>query len=250
MWQWLKGYYHKLASPKYFYEITSKWLPVFVICATVLLVAGSVWALVFAPQDYQQGNSFRIFYIHVPAASLSLTIYLCMAIASLVALVWRIKIAEVLAKSAAGIGASMAFMALVTGALWGKPTWGTYWVWDARLTSMLILWFLYIGIIALQYAIRDAQAAAKATSILTLVGVVNLPIIKYSVDWWNTLHQSATFTVTQKPAMPDEMWLPFVVMLLGFYAFAGMIVIIRARSEILLRERRSKWVKRLYLGER
>ena len=158
-------------------------------------------------------------------------------------MVWKMKLADVALQQAAPIGAWMTFIALVTGAVWGKPTWGAWWVWDARLTSMLILLFLYFGIIALGQAISNRDSAAKACAVLSIVGVVNIPIIKYSVEWWNTLHQPATFTVTEKPAMPVEMWLPLLIMVLGFYCFFAVVLLMRMRLEVLRRESRSSWVK-------
>jgi len=149
------------------------------------------------------------------------------------------------AKSSAPIGATMALLALVTGAIWGKPTWGSWWVWDARLTSMLILLFLYLGVIALNSAIESEATAAQATAVLALVGLVNIPIIKYSVEWWNTLHQPATFTLTERPAMPAEMWVPLLVMVIGFYCFFAVSLMLRTRNEILHRERRARWVREL-----
>ena len=236
-------FFHKLGSPKWFYDISGRWLPWFAVAAVVLLAAGSVWGLFFAPQDYQQGNSFRIIYIHVPAAFVAQSCYVTLAVAGIVSLVWRMKLADVALKCAAPIGAWMTFVALLTGAIWGKPTWGTYWVWDARLTSMLILLFLYFGIIALGQAISNRDTAAKATAVLAIVGTVNIPIIKYSVDWWNTLHQPATFKITEKPAMPVEMWLPLLLMVLGFYALFTVSLFMRMRLEVLHREHKTRWVR-------
>lgn len=238
-------FFHKLGSPKWFYDISGKWLPWFAVISALLLVLGSIWALAFAPADYQQGNSFRIIYIHVPSAILAQSCFMMMAIAGAIGLIWKMKLADMFVKAAAPVGASFTFMALLTGAVWGKPTWGTWWVWDARLTSMLILLFLYFGIMALQSAIEDAATAAKASAVLALVGMVNIPIIKYSVEWWNTLHQPATFTLTEKPAMPAEMWIPLLVMVIGFYCFFTTVILLRTRNEILERERRTNWVKKL-----
>ncbi len=238
-WTW----FHKWGSPKWFYEMSGRWLPWLSIAAVVLIAAGLIWGLAFAPPDYQQGNSFRIIYIHVPAAFLAQSIYVTLAIAGLVGLVWKMKLADVALQQAAPIGAWMTAIALLTGAIWGKPTWGTYWVWDARLTSMLILLFLYFGVIALGNAISNRDSAAKACAVLAIVGVVNIPIIKYSVEWWNSLHQSATFKITEKPAMPVEMWLPLLLAVLGFYCFFGAVLLYRMRLEVLKREARSSWVK-------
>ena len=236
-------FFHKLGSPKWFYEISGKLMPWIAAFSLLALVVGSVWGLVFAPQDYQQGNSFRIIYIHVPAAILAQSCYMMLAVAGVVGLVWRMKLADVALQCAAPIGAWMTFVALITGSIWGKPTWGTYLEWDARLTSMLILLFLYFGIIALRMAISNRDTAAKATSVMAIVGVINIPIIKYSVDWWNTLHQPATFTITEKPAMPPEMWLPLLVMVLAFYGLFTLNLFMRMRLEILKREHKTRWVR-------
>ena len=238
-WTW----FHKWGSPKWFYEVSASWLTGFALAAAVLLVVGLIWGLAFAPPDYQQGNSFRIIYIHVPAAILAQSCYLMLAVAGAVGLIWKMKLADVALQQAAPIGAWMTAIALLTGAIWGKPTWGTYWVWDARLTSMLILLFLYFGVIALGNAISNRDSAAKACAVLAIVGVVNIPIIKYSVEWWNSLHQTATFKITEKPAMPMEMWLPLLLAVLGFYCFFGAVLLYRMRLEVLKREARSSWVK-------
>ena len=241
MWGW----FHKLGSPKSFYEISGYLLPVMYTSAGILLVTGIIWALGFVPQDYQQGHSARIMYIHVPAAILAQSGYMMMAIAGAVFLIWRMKLADVALQCAAPIGATLTFLALVTGAIWGKPTWGTWWVWDARLTSTLILFFLYVGVMALRSAMEGRESVGRATAMLAVVGVINLPIIKYSVDWWFTLHQPSSFALTEKPSMPIEMWLPLLVMVLGFYLFFFSVWMVRIRTEILNREYRSQWVQSL-----
>jgi heme exporter protein C len=238
-------FFHKLGSPKWFFDISGKFLPWFVVIGISLLVIGSIWGLAFAPKDYQQGDSFRIIYLHVPTAILAQSCYMMMAVSAVISLVWKMKLADVFITSAAPLGALFTFLALFTGAVWGKPTWGTWWVWDARLTAMLVLLFLYFGVMSLQTAIEDVQLSSKATAILVLVGVVNIPIIKYSVDWWNTLHQPATFKLTEKPAMVPEMWIPLLVMVVGIYCFFSAVVIFRMRNEILMRERKTKWVRAL-----
>lgn len=232
-------------SPKHFYRISGAFIPWLATIAGLLIGIGTVWGLAFAPPDYVQGNSYRIIFIHVPAASIALSAYFALAICGVISLVWKIKTAEMVARAIALIGAWFCFLALVTGAVWGKPTWGTYWVWDARLTSMLILLFLYLGVIALYNAYDSSATGAKAAAILAIVGVVNLPIIKYSVVWWNTLHQGATFTLTEKPKMPIDMWLPLLVMILGFYTLFALLTILKSRTIILQRERRSQWVREL-----
>ncbi len=242
---WFLGYYHKFASPKWFYELSGKLIPWFLIPGVIFLTLGLAWGLAFAPPDYQQGNSFRIIYLHVPAASIAMSAYALMAVAAGLGLVWKIKVADMVAKSCATIGAGFCFIALITGAIWGKPTWGTYWVWDARLTSMLVLQFLYLGVLALHNAIENIEQAAKATAYLALVGVVNLPIIKFSVQWWNTLHQGSTFKLTEKPSMAPEMWIPLLIAIVGSYLFFGALLMLYTRVEILMRERRASWVQQL-----
>ena len=245
MWEFLVRLYHKLGSPKLFYEITGRWLPYFSTVAFLLIACGTIWALAFVPEDYQQGNTVRIMYIHVPTAILAQSTYMMMAVAGAIYLIWNMKLADMVAKSIAIIGASVTALALITGAIWGKPTWGTYWVWDARLTSMLLQLFLFFGYIALREAFDDVVKAGKASAILALVGLINIPIIKYSVDWWHTLHQPASFKLTEKPAMPPEMWVPLLVMVIGFYCLFAVILMMRTRNEILQREHRSKWVQAL-----
>lgn len=238
-----KRWFHSWASPKWFYEKSDRWIPWLSIPALILILVGVTWGLIFAPEDYQQGNSFRIFYLHVPAAFLSQSIFIMMAIAGAINLIWRIKLADMAAKHCAPIGASFALLALATGAIWGKPTWGAWWVWDARLTAMLILLFLYLGVIALYSAIDNRETAGRSTAILSLVGLVNIPIIKYSVEWWNTLHQPATFTLTEKPSMPFEMWFPALLVVLGFYLFFGWMLFKRMRAEVVEREFKAKWLQ-------
>ncbi|MBM6551277.1 heme ABC transporter permease [Marinomonas ostreistagni] len=244
-WTW----FHKLGSPKWFYQWASKWAGKLVWIGLLLLLIGVVWGLAFAPADYQQGNSFRIIYIHVPVAMLAQSCYLAMGIAGFVALVWQMKLAPVFIKSVAVVGAVMAFIALLSGAIWGKPTWGTWWVWDARLTSVLVLFLLYMGVIAIQNALDDQVFADKAVAVVSLVGVINLPIIKYSVEWWNTLHQPATFRLTEKPSMPMEMWLPLLFSALGLYLFSAGIAMWRMQTEVLKRERKANWVKQEVMSD-
>ena len=245
MWDWIVRLYHRLGSPKWFYEITEKWIPWLVGLSAIAGVVGLVWGLAYAPADYQQGNSFRIIYIHVPAAILAQSAYMMMAVAGAVFLIWRMKMAAWVAKTIAPIGASFCLIALLTGAIWGKPTWGTWWVWDARLTSMLLLLFLYFGVMAIQQAMESDESGHKAAAILSLVGLVNIPIIKYSVEWWNTLHQPATLKLTEKPSMATEMLIPLLIMIVATYAFFALLVILRTRNEILLHERKRKWVKQI-----
>lgn len=245
MWKFI----HKFGSPKWFYGFANRLMPWLLWLGLALLMAGLVWGLAFAPKDYLQGNSYRIIFIHVPSAFLAQSIYMMMAIAAVVGLVWRIKLADLFVKSVAPVGAVLTFLALFTGAVWGKPTWGTWWIWDARLTSMLILLFLYVGAIMLAASIADEKSSARAVAVLVLVGVVNIPIIKYSVEWWNTLHQPATFKLTEKPSMPAEMWVPLLLSVLGLYLLFGWLACLRMQTEILVRERRTRWVRELVLAE-
>lgn len=241
MWR----FFHKLASPKYFYDIAGHLIPWLGGLFAVLLIVGLYGGLVLAPADYQQGDSFRIIYIHVPSAWMSLFIYVVMAGAGAIGLIWRIKLADVVAASSAPIGASFTFLALVTGSLWGKPMWGTWWVWDARLTSELILLFLYLGVIGLYGAIEDKRNASRAAAVLALVGVVNIPIIHYSVEWWNTLHQGPTVTKLDAPSIHISMLLPLLAMALAFMFYYATALLLRARCEVLERERHAAWTQEL-----
>jgi heme exporter protein C len=237
-WQW----FHRLGSPRWFYEKTSPWLPWLAILSIALILTGAVWGLAFAPADFKQGNSYRIIYIHVPAAFLALAGYYIMAISGAVGLIWKMKLPFMVMKSAAPIGALLTFISLVTGSIWGKPTWGTWWEWDARITSMLILFFLYLGMIALQQAFTQRDSADKASAVLALVGMVNIPIIYKSVDWWNTLHQPATIKFTSKSTIDPSMLYPLLTMVVGFYLFYALVLLLNTRVEVLRREYRSQWV--------
>ena len=240
---------HKLASPPHFFRVAG-WLSTWLAWAALLLaVAGLYYGLYDSPPDYQQGESTRIMYVHVPAAWLSMFIYMVMAGASVVTLVWRIKLADAFAKASAPVGAAFTFLALATGSLWGKPMWGTWWVWDARLTSELILLFIYFGYIALQAAIEDRETAGRAAAVLCLVGVVNIPIIHYSVEWWNTLHQGATVTKMDKPSIHLSMLIPLLLMAFSFKAYFFAVALKRTRCEILERESNSAWVAELTGGK-
>jgi len=240
-WQW----FHRLGSPRWFYEKTTPWLPWLAAISIALLVTGAVWGLAFAPADFKQGNSYRIIYIHVPAAFLALAGYYIMAISGAVGLIWKMKLPFMVMKSAAPIGALLTFVSLVTGSIWGKPTWGTWWEWDARITSMLILFFLYLGMIALQQAFTHRDTADKASAVLALVGMVNIPIIYKSVDWWNTLHQPATIKFTSKSSIDPSMLYPLLTMVIGFYVFYALVLLLNTRVEILRRENRTQWVNDL-----
>jgi len=238
-------WFHKLGSPPHFYRIAGKWIPWLTWIFLALLLAGLYGGLILAPPDYQQGESYRIIFVHVPAAWMSLFVYVVMAFCGAVIIVWRMKLAEVVLISSAPIGASFTFLALVTGSLWGKPMWGTYWVWDARLTSELILLFLYLGVIGLHNAIEDKRVAGRAVAILALVGVVNIPIIHYSVEWWHSLHQGASLSKFDKPSMPPSMYVPILIMALAFQFYYVLALFHKSRAELLQRERNSKWVEEL-----
>jgi heme exporter protein C len=234
-----------LGSPRWFFRISNPLRWVLGMLALVLLLCGSIWGLAFAPPDYQQGNSFRIMYVHVPAAIVAQSAYMLMGAAGVVLLVWRMKMADIVIAATVPFGLTMTMLALFTGAAWGKPTWGAWWVWDARTTSVLVLLFLYIGLFALRQAIPRPETAGRACAVLAVVGTINIPIIKYSVDWWLTLHQGATFRLTEAPSMPPQMWLPLAVNVLGIYCFFGANLMARIRLEILKRERGTQWVREL-----
>lgn len=239
MMKWL----YKLGSPKLFYEMSTSWVKWLAWTALVLTVIGVIWGLMFSPPDYQMGHNYRIIYIHVPMASMMEGCFWMLALMSLGVLVWNIKMADIVAKAAAPVGASATALMLASGSLWGIPTWGTWWIWDARLTSSLVQLFIYLGLIALRSAIMSRDNAAKACAVFTLVGVVNIPIIKYSVNWWNTLHQPASaLSVRDTAANPPEIWIPAIFTGVGMIAFFFLIVFMRTRNEILLRENRASWV--------
>jgi heme exporter protein C len=238
-WTW----FHRLASPPHVYALAARLTPWFAWPAALLIVAGLWGGLVLAPPDYQQGDGVRILYVHAPCAWMSLMVYTTMAVAAAVGLIWRIKVAHAVAASCAPVGASFTFAALVTGALWGEPMWGTYWEWDPRLTSELILLFLYLGYMGLRTALEDATRADRASAVLAVVGVVNVPIIHYSVTWWNSLHQAPSVMRLSKPAMPPSMLVPLLMMLLGFTLFFAAVLLVRLRGEVLNRERSASWVR-------
>ncbi len=200
---------------------------------TLCFLVGLAWALVFSPADYQQGDTVRIMYVHVPAAWMALFVYLNLALAGASLLIWRHPLAGVAAEACAPIGACFTFLALATGSLWGKPMWGTWWVWDARLTSVLILFFLYLGYMALTNAFEDQERGRRAGAVLALVGVINLPIIKFSVDWWNTLHQPASISRIGTPAIHSSMLWPLLIMALAFTFFFIVVLIQRMRGELV-----------------
>lgn len=240
---------HRFANPTRFLRLVDRVEPWAWGIAAMAIALGVGWGLVVAPQDYQQGDTVRIMYVHVPSAWMALAIYTGMAVASAVGLIWRHAVADLAAKASAPIGAGFTLVNLVTGSLWGKPMWGTWWVWDARLTSELILLFLYLGYIALQSAIEDRRAAARAGAVLAIVGVVNIPIIHYSVEWWSTLHQGATITKFDKPSIATSMLIPLLTMTLGFKTLFAAILLVRTRCEILEFEQHTHWVRELTAAE-
>jgi len=233
------------ASPPSFYPIAGRLAPWFAAGAGALALVGLWIGLVVAPTDAQQGDAYRIIFIHVPAAWMSMFIYLVMAFWSALALGYNTRLSAMMAQALAPTGALMTFVALWTGAFWGRPTWGTYWAWDARMTSELILLFLYLGVIALRNAIDDPRRADKACAVLTLVGAVNVPIIYFSVQWWNTLHQGSTISMTAAPKMASIMVTALALMTLAAWAYAIAVALVRVRAIIVERERGALWLSHL-----
>ena len=230
---------HQFANPIKFLRLADVVQPWFAGLTLLLIVTGLYFGLFLSPDDYQQGATVRIMYLHVPAAWMSLFCYSMLAIGSGVSLIWKHPLADIAARATAPIGACFTFLALGTGALWGKPMWGTWWVWDARLTSVLILLFLYLGYIALNNAFDDPERASKASAILALVGFVNVPIIKFSVDWWNTLHQPASVLKMGGPAIHSSMLIPLILMALAFKTYYIWVLLLRMRGEINIQKIRS-----------
>ena len=239
------AFLYKMASPRHFCVLATRLIPWLAAATLIFLALGLYGGLVTAPTDYQQGDSYRIIFIHVPSAWLSMFAYVLMAVCAGIHLIWRMKLADVMAACAAPIGASFTFLALVTGSLWGKPMWGTWWVWDARLTSELILLFLYLGAISLRAAIDDSRTAGRAVAVLVLVGVINIPIIHFSVEWWSTLHQPASITKFDKPSMHPSMLIPVLQMAIAFQLYFFTVLLMRARNQVLVREHQSAWVREL-----
>jgi heme exporter protein C len=240
---------HRLGAPERSYQLCESFGPacwvIFIACFTVAVI----WGLFIAPPDYQQGNAFRIMYLHVPAAILSMGIYAFMTLAVIGYFIWQIPVADWIAKIAANLGALMTLITLVTGSLWGKPTWGTFWIWDARLTSELILLFIYLGIIAIRQSIEEPRMAGKAAGIVTCVGCINLPIIHYSVKWWNTLHQGASLLQFGRPKIAPVMLKPLLLMIVAYVAFFGYCLCTRLAARILTEKRETKWVKEQLIVE-
>jgi heme exporter protein C len=235
----------RYAAPQLFYSLAGKMIPWLGALALLLTAVGLYLGLLVAPTDHQQGEAYRIIFVHVPAAWMSMIIYLAMAFWAAVGLMFNTRLASMLAVALAPSGAWMTFLALWTGALWGKPTWGTWWVWDARLTSELILLFLYIGFMSLHAAIDDERRADRAAAVLALVGVVNVPIIYFSVKWWNTLHQGASVSLAKAPSMAAIMLVGMLVMALAFWMYSIAVALARSRVIILERERNTRWARQL-----
>jgi heme exporter protein C len=233
----------KYAAPQTFYPLAGKMVAPFALLATVFALAGLYIGFFVAPTDFQQGESYRIIFIHVPAAWMSMFIYVVMAFWAGAGLTFNTRLSSMMAHALAPTGALMTFVALWTGALWGKPTWGTWWVWDARLTSELILLFLYVGYMSLAASIDDARRADKASAVLALVGVVNVPIIYFSVQWWNTLHQGASVSLTRAPSMATSMLTGMLLMVLAFWMYTIAVSLLRVRAIIRERERSSEWAR-------
>ena len=240
--------WHQLGSPRWFYQGSGPWLTGCAWLALLLLLVGAVWGLAVAPPDYQQGNSYRIMFVHVPAAIVAQSCFMLMGSAGLVLLVWRMKMADLVLAAATPVGLLLTALALFSGGVWGRPTWGAWWVADARTVSTLILLFIYIALVALRQAIPRAETAGRACAVLAVVGLINIPIIKYSVEWWQTMHQTSSFSLVKRPAMPASMYLPLLVNVLGFYFFFAAVLLQRLRAGILLSEANTAWVKDLVNG--
>ena len=232
-----------MGSPPLFFNWSSKIVSWLGISALSFLLLGLYWGLILAPPDYKQGDVFRILYIHVPSAIMGESIFIFMAFCGFINVIWRAKISGMMIKSAAPIGMSFVLLTLLTGSIWGKPTWGTWWVWDARLTSTLILFFIYMALIGLHSTIDDKTKADRAVSILAIVGVAIIPVIKKSVDWWQTLHQPSTFTLTSAPSMSAEMYQPLLLCVIAFYIVFAYLLTLNLRNEVIEREKSKNWVK-------
>ena len=237
------SFVHRFSSPKSYVEITRKFFPYISLFGFLLLLIGWIWGLAFAPEDAVQGNSYRIIYLLVPASIFAQLVYFFMSICALIHLVWRVKLAAYLIKSAALVGAMITFIALFSGSIWGIPTWGTWWQWDARITSTLILFIMYLGIITLHGSFSNLEKADRLMSILVVVGVVNIPIIKKSVDWWSTLHQSASITISDGTSIDPSMLYPLLISIFGMGLTLISLGILSSKFYILTREKNKKWVQ-------
>ncbi|HEX7815432.1 heme ABC transporter permease [Dyella sp.] len=242
---WIPLWVHKLGSPPIFYRFAGLVRPWAFALALLLGTIALYGGLVSAPADYQQGDAFRIIYIHVPSAWMSLFIYFVMAAASFVALVWRVKLAEVIAMESAPVGAAFTAITLATGSLWGRPMWGTWWTWDARLTSELVLLFLYLGVIGLYHSFEDRRQGARAAAFLAIIGIINVPIVHFSVNWWNTLHQGSTIRILGPSKMAPSMVWPLLTMMLATKAYYVASLMGRARADLLAMESGKDWVRQI-----
>ena len=241
----IKKSFHQFASPKSYFAIANKFGKPVLAFFFLLYIGALVWGLFFTPPDEVQGDSYRIIYMHVPASFMAQILFVVMAITSAVFLIWKLKLAAYVSKSIAPIGAIVTFFALFSGSIWGIPTWGTWWQWDARITSTLILFIMYLGLISLHASFENKDKADKFFSVLVLIGVVNIPVIKKSVDWWSTLHQSASITLTSKPAIDPVMLYPLMFSIVAFIGLIFGLVILSSQNEILKREKYKSWVKNI-----
>jgi heme exporter protein C len=245
----LPRWFHQLGSPPYVYRLAERLNPWLGWGGCLLIAVGTAWGLFSAPPDFRQGDVYRIIYIHPQTAYVGMMAYVVMAVAGAIGFIWRIKLAHAVAVSAAPIGASFVFCALITGSIWGRPTWGTYWEWgDPRIMSETLLLFLFLGYLALRASFEDRDQADRVSAILAVVGVVNVPIIHYSVEWWNSLHQGPSITRLDEPAIHSSMLAPFLIMVLGFTLFFYWLLLNRLQGEIVERERDARWVQQLVAG--
>lgn len=235
----------KYSSPQTFYPLAGKLVPWFAATAAILIAYGLYLGLLIAPTDFQQGDSYRIIFVHVPASILSMFLYVVMAIYAALGITLNARLSYTMATSIAPTGAMFTFLALLTGSFWGKPTWGAWWVWDARITSELILLFLYIGYMSLQAAIDDKRRSDRASAVLAIVGVINVPIIYFSVKWWNTLHQGSSINFSKSSTVAPIMLQAMLIMLLGFWLYSVAVILTRARREIEDRERTAAWLQEI-----
>jgi heme exporter protein C len=239
----IKKFIHQFASPKtYLFQVNRAYKYIFYFSLSVYIFS-LIWGILFTQEDFVQGNSFRIIYLHVPASFFSQSIYGAMAVASVTYLIWRVKLAAYLIIAMAPIGALVTFLALFSGSVWGIPTWGTWWQWDARITSTLILFIMYLGLISLHNSFSNHEKADKLLSWLVIVGFVNIPIIKKSVDWWSTLHQSASITLTDKPTIDPSMFYPLIGSIIGFFGIVTCLIIISSKVQIFKREKNKSWIQ-------
>ena len=238
----ITAFIHKFSSPKSFVNLTVKLYPLFFLFGVSMLMIGWTWGLLFAPQDAVQGNSYRIIFLHVPSVIFAELIYFFMAVCALMHIVWRVKLAAYLIKSAAPIGAMITFLGLLSGSIWGIPTWGTWWQWDARITSTLILFIMYLGVLTLHGSFSNLEKADRLMSILVVIGVVNIPIIKKSVDWWSTLHQPASISVSGGSSIDPSMLYPLLISIIGLGFTLISLGILSSRSYIFTREKNKRWI--------